>query len=362
MGAITTVAIGVGSAAMSFAQARQVAAANRKANQEAASEMAKLKERAGKRFTDGLSLNADVYEQQFENNLQINTDLLNMAQESGPREVAALAGRIGATSRQASEAVRFSQTSRLQEIEALQLAEDSDANQQILEIETAQLQDKNMRDAQTREAVGSLTMSGVNALGGTLTKLAADSPDVKMNKIDRKSAKIFDTNKSLLEREGITREQFIGDPAKYQNLIFNTDGSSILKDGIQGLQGQARRMSVEPLPVPYGDLNAVQEHDGLEYPSVVYADTPIQPPGEAEMNEDIATMNYNTGPNPNNIIGQQRNDLIQGAGGSLAPPPVTQDPNMGMPGIIGVPGRSPLPQISYDDLLAKYGLTQNIPY
>ena len=60
--------------------------------------------------------------------------------------------------------------------------------------------------------------------------------------------------------------------------------------------------------------------------------------------------NYNTGPDPNNIIGQQRNSAIQAAGGSLAPPPTTQDPNMGIPGYV------PLPQVSYDDILLKYGI------
>ena len=350
MGAITTIAIGIGSAGLSFAQASKAAEDNRKANRQAAKEMAKLKDRAGVKFTDKLSLNTDLYEQQFEQNLQVNADLVNAAREAGPREVAALAGRIGASQTAANEAVRLSQTDRLQEIEALQMGEQSEINQQLLAIETAQLQDKAARDAQTRQVVAGATMSGINSLTNMATTLAKDIPENPMSK-DTKALK------STLDKNNISYADYTANPDQYKNLFFNADGGPI-EDGLMSLgtlpaglempKPSVNKDGSDPVIQNTLDLQKKQLNQLIDMDA-----GPITLGGLSDkelMDESIVEMNYNTGPNPNNIIGQQRNSAIQAAGGSLAPPPTTQDPNMGIPGYV------PLPQVSYDDILLKYGI------
>ena len=357
MGAITTIAIGLGSAGLSFAQASKAAEDNRKANRQAAKEMAKLKDRAGVKFTDKLSLNTDLYEQQFEQNLQVNADLVNAAREAGPREVAALAGRIGASQTAANEAVRLSQTDRLQEIETLQMGEQSEINQQLLAIETAQLQDKSARDAQTRQVVAGATMSGINSLTNMATTLAKYMPENPLSK-DKKALK------NTLDKNNISYADYTANPDQYKNLFFNADGSP-LEDGLMSLgtlpaglempKSSVNKDGSDPviqntLDLQQRQLNQLTDMDAGLSPNGVGA-FPGSGLSDKELRDrSIAEMNYNTGPNPNNIIGQQRNSAIQAAGGSLAPPPTTQDPNMGIPGYV------PLPQVSYDDILLKYGI------
>ena len=350
MGAITTIAIGLGSAGLSFAQASKAAEDNRKANRQAAKEMAKLKDRAAVKFTDKLSLNTDLYEQQFEQNLQVNADLVNAAREAGPREVAALAGRIGASQTAANEAVRLSQTDRLQEIETLQMGEQSEINQQLLAIETAQLQDKSARDAQTRQVVAGATMSGINSLTNMATTLAKDMPENPLSK-DKKALK------NTLDKNNISYADYTANPDQYKNLFFNADGSP-LEDGLMSLgtlpaglempKSSVNKDGSDPviqntLDLQQRQLNQLTDMDAGPITLGGLSDKEL-------MDESIVEMNYNTGPDPNNIIGQQRNSAIQAAGGSLAPPPTTQDPNMGIPGYV------PLPQVSYDDILLKYGI------
>jgi len=357
MGAITTIAIGLGSAGLSFAQASKAAEDNRKANRQAAKEMAKLKDRAGVKFTDKLSLNTDLYEQQFEQNLQVNADLVNAAREAGPREVAALAGRIGASQTAANEAVRLSQTDRLQEIETLQMGEQSEINQQLLAIETAQLQDKSARDAQTRQVVAGATMSGINSLTNMATTLAKSTPENPLSK-DKKALK------NTLDKNNISYADYTANPDQYKNLFFNADGSP-LEDGLMSLgtlpaglempKSSVNKDGSDPviqntLDLQQRQLNQLTDMDAGLSPNGVGA-FPGSGLSDKELRDrSIAEMNYNTGPDPNNIIGQQRNSMIQAAGGSLAPPPTTQDPNMGIPGYV------PLPQVSYDDILLKYGI------
>ena len=353
MGVVTTIALGVASAGLSFAQASQLAKDNREANRLAAADMAKLKERANIKFTDKLSLNTDLYEQQYEQNLQLNTDLVNAARESGPREVAALAGKIGASQTAANEAIRLSQTNRLQEIETLQMAEGSEINQQVLAMETAQLQDKTARDAQTRQGVASATMSGVNALVNTATTLAANTPENPMSKENK-------AIKNTLDKNGVSFAEYRTNPDKYKNLFTNADGSPIT-DGL---------MSTGTLPsgsvaVPQAGLNtdgsdvAIQNTLNQQQKQLNFLQKDYNP-NLSEMdgmtddmlrNESIAEMNYNTGPNPNNIMGNNRNSAIQAAGGSLAPPPTVQNPNFNIPGFM--PGIQQ-PQPSYLDFLNKY--------
>tara|TARA_R110000764_G_scaffold43767_1_gene98463 strand:- start:1209 stop:2294 length:1086 start_codon:yes stop_codon:yes gene_type:complete len=357
MGAITTIAIGLGSAGLSFAQASKAAEDNRKANRQAAKEMAKLKDRAAVKFTDKLSLNTDLYEQQFEQNLQVNADLVNAAREAGPREVAALAGRIGASQTAANEAVRLSQTDRLQEIETLQMGEQSEINQQLLAIETAQLQDKSARDAQTRQVVAGATMSGINSLTNMATTLAKSTPENPLSK-DKKALK------NTLDKNNISYADYTANPDQYKNLFFNADGSP-LEDGLMSLgtlpaglempKSSVNKDGSDPviqntLDLQQRQLNQLTDMDAGLSPNGVGA-FPGSGLSDKELRDrSIVEMNYNTGPNPNNIIGQQRNSAIQAAGGSLAPPPTTQDPNMGIPGYV------PLPQVSYDDILLKYGI------
>ena len=211
--------------------------------------MQKLKDRAEIKFTDGLTLNNDLFAQQFEQNLQVSADLINAAQEAGPREVAALAGKIGASQGMQAEAIRMAKQGRMQDIEEKQIEESSDINQQLLAIETAQLQDKTARDAQTNEAVAGATMSGITSLTSALSS-AASQHQALPSKADRIAGKVFDANKSLLDKAGITREMFQLNPSKYQNIIFNSDGSNILTEGVLGATS-----SLTPTKLPVSSLN-----------------------------------------------------------------------------------------------------------
>ena len=81
MGAVTTIAIGLAGAGLSFYQASQLEAANTEANRAAAEEMKRLKKQAGVNVMDELSLNTEVFEKELENNLQVSADFIDAAQE-----------------------------------------------------------------------------------------------------------------------------------------------------------------------------------------------------------------------------------------------------------------------------------------
>ena len=62
LGAVTTIAIGLAGAGLSFYQASQLEAANTEANRAAAEEFKRLKKQAGVNVMDELSLNTEVFE------------------------------------------------------------------------------------------------------------------------------------------------------------------------------------------------------------------------------------------------------------------------------------------------------------
>jgi len=371
MGVVTTLAIGAAGAGLSFAQAAKLANDNREANRKAAAEMQKLKDRAEVKFTDGLSLNNDLFAQQFEQQMQVSADLINAAQEAGPREVAALAGKIGASQAQQTEAIRIAKQGRLQDIEEKQIEEASDINQQLLAIETAQVQDKAARDAQTDQAVAGATMSGINSLTSALSSAAKMQPLNKMDKAAREAGKVFDANKSLLEKAGITKEMYQLDPDKYRNIIFNSDGSNILTEGVTDL---TTPISVTPspnlLPTSSGltedkmikgvdmsnttqkyitDPNSPFRASIMPNPGYI---RPMSPLTTEEMDENLKIMmpTYNVGPAGLPPGVQQRQQDILAAGGSLRPQ-LQLGPEIGMQGFI--PGYT---APSYEDILTKYGI------
>lgn len=368
MGAATAVTVGLGlaGAGLSFAQARKLASDNREANRLAAAQMAELRKRAEIKFTDELSLNQDIYQEEIEQNLQVSADLINAAQEAGPREVAALAGRIGASQTQTAEAIRLSKMQRQDEIEAAQIEEESAINQQLLAMDVAQMQDKAARDAQTRAGVASATMSGVQALGSALTSVAENAPLYAKSTEARQAGKVFEKNKGLLTKAGISKAQYVLDPAKYQNIIFNTDGSRIADVGVKAIDVSATDMKVDPidmnvdLPVKLmksKPLNKTSKFipagpgrlDYIPNPDYVEPGAPVSELTPEMMNENIQDMAFNTG-----IVSptqQSMNEQILAAGGSLRPQ-LQLSPEVGMQGFM--PGL--VPQQSYDDLLKKYGI------
>jgi len=362
MGAATAVTVGLGlaGAGLSFAQARKLAADNREANRLAAAQMAELRKRAEIKFTDELSLNQDVYQEQIEQNLQVSADLINAAQEAGPREVAALAGRIGASQAQTAEAIRLSKMQRQDEIEEAQIEEESAVNQQLLAMDVAQMQDAAARDAQTRAGVASATMSGVQALGSALTSVAENAPLYAKSREARQAGKVFEKNKGLLTKAGISKEQYILDPTKYQNIIFNTDGSRIAEVGVKAIDPE---INIKPIPMNVDEPQLAKINktarfipagpgrmDFIPNPDYVEPGATMTELTPEMMDENIADMGYNTGiisPMQQNI-----NDQILEAGGSLRPQIPQIGPGIGMQGYM--PGL--FPQQSYDDLLKKYGI------
>lgn len=372
MGVVTTLAIGAAGAGLSFAQAAKLANDNREANRKAAAEMQKLKDRAEIKFTDGLSLNNDLFAQQFEQQMQVSADLINAAQEAGPREVAALAGKIGASQAQQTEAIRLAKQGRMDDIEAKQLEEGSEINQQLLAIETAQIQDRAARDAQTDQAVAGATMSGINSLTSALSSAAKTQSLNKMDKLAKQAGRVFDANKTLLDAAGITREMYQLNPSKYQNIIFNSDGSSILKDGTKDLSSSLTKKTPGLLPTSGMDestmfssnidegLQTDQKYikdpnspfgQGLKLnPNYLNPGTVIPALSEEEMSQNIVDMNYNVGPSGLPAGVQKRQQDILAAGGSLRPQ-LQIGPEIGMEGYI--PGfKAP----TYEDILAKYGI------
>jgi len=365
MGVVTTLAIGAAGAGLSFAQAAKLANDNREANRKAAAEMQKLKDRAEIKFTDGLSLNNDLYAQQFEQNMQVSADLINAAQEAGPREVAAMAGKLGASQAQQNEAIRISKQGRMIDIEEKQLAESSEINQQLLAIETAQMQDKAGRDAQTKEAVAGATMSGLGSLTSALTTAASMQPLNKASKAAKQAGDVFDANKSLLDKAGITKEMYQLDPSKYQSVIFNSDGSNILTEGVTDLTTNMLSKGLQPIETTMPDAAPMFEAAPMLNTSdkmipagpgrLDYKKNPdYRAPREVspeEQSENIQAMGFNTGISPPGV--EKRNQQILAAGGSLKPQ-LQLGPEMGMQGFI--PGfKAP----SYEDILLKYGIKSN---
>lgn len=224
MGAVTTIAIGLAGAGLSFYQASQLEAANTEANRAAAEEMKRLKKQAGVNVMDELSLNTEVFEKELENNLQVSADFIDAAQEGDARTLASSAGKIGAIQTEQAERARLAQMEQLNKIEALQLAEQGDINQQLLAMDAAQMQDKAGRDAQTRQAVAAANASGVAALGSALTSVSANSSLTKLSKEDKALKKLYGKNKLMLDAQNISESDFYKNPNMLEDLSFQAKG------------------------------------------------------------------------------------------------------------------------------------------
>lgn len=245
MGAVTTAVIGLAGAGLSFAQARKLANDNKQANRDAANQMAELKRKANINVMDELNISNDLYKQELENNLQVSADLINAAREGGGREVAASAGRIGAMQTDRAEKSRLSQQQELSALEAIQTQEQADINQQLLAIDTAAIQDKAARNAQSRAAQAQQIQSGISSLGSALTSISANSDLNSLSKDDKALKKLYKDNKLKLDAQGISEIDFYKNPKLLENL--NAQAAGITKYGSLAGLAQAQDNNSNPV-------------------------------------------------------------------------------------------------------------------
>lgn len=329
MGAVTTAVIGLAGAGLSFAQARKLANDNRQANRDAANKMAELKRKANVNVMDELSISDDLYKQELENNLQVSADLINAAREGGGREVAASAGRIGAMQTDRAEKARLSQQQELSALEAIQTQEQADINQQLLAIDTAAIQDKAARNAQSRAAQAQQIQSGISSLGSALTSISANSDLNSLSKEDRALKKLYKDNKLTLDAQGITEIDFYKNPKLLENL--NAQAAGIEKFGSLSAFAAAQENNADP-------MNAIVGTSEKVYDS--FADTP-------EAFTQNVLNNTTTQSNVNELGMFQPNYSLFDAA-----PPFVNDTRMNVPNRVGF-------NLNPQSIFEKYGLTLN---
>jgi hypothetical protein len=328
MGVMTAVAIGsaVVGGTMSFTQAAAARNARDKADRDAARFLADARGKAEKDYFSGLNVPLDAYEAELENNLINTTTAIEALQEGDARALAGGVAAVGAQASQRAEAIRIQQGKDMFALDKMK-AENQDAiNQQMIAMDAAAAQDSAKRGADAQQQIAASTTAGVQAIVGGVTAAVQASPLYGKTKADRLLLK-------QLERNGVTPEQYSANPAKYRNIVYNSDGSLIAEQG-ESLVPRLEMEKVDQIPANQYDPVAQSlftAQSSPTYQDIINRKVTIPPALEF----DRVT---NTDPTRSNAVVQPYNPNATAGTGYL-------DNSFN------------LPKNTYEDTLRKYGLT-----
>ena len=178
MAGFTTIAAGVGiasqagSSLMSFGQA---AGAKRKANDaqiRGEKLMREARERAEKDIYAKLKLPLDAFNEQYRQNRQTTTQLVDSLQGSGQRGLVAGIGKVAGMSNEAAESTRIAEGTAMTKLDKLKADSQEKIKQQTISMDVAGGQDALEESAMLKEQAAQAKAQGFNAgskaLVGTL--------------------------------------------------------------------------------------------------------------------------------------------------------------------------------------------------
>ena len=182
MAALTTIATAAGlattavSAGKSFIQANKQKKLQQKAEQEADKAMMAARKKFDVNYAEGLSLQKEVFERARENMLRSGEQAITAAQESDPRLLASVTGRVQEAQQKGQREIATTQADRLLELQKLTAAGEENRQMRLagLDLEEAQGAQLAARDAQ--EAQATALEQGFKSAGSFLKQAGEAAP------------------------------------------------------------------------------------------------------------------------------------------------------------------------------------------
>tara|TARA_R100000951_G_scaffold116783_1_gene130762 strand:- start:7408 stop:8277 length:870 start_codon:yes stop_codon:yes gene_type:complete len=223
MALTTATIIALGGAAvggsMNLIQAGKARSKQREADKAAGRLMAEAKSKLEKNFYEGLKLPTEAYDQAYEANAQSQRENVEALQQADSRSLAAGVGKVGALSNENTQKIRAQQAQEMFELDKLKAGAKEDMNQQLAAMDVAGAQDQAARAAQADEQVGQLQAGAANAFIGGITSAAESQALNKVSASDKALSETFDSNAQSFKANNVSRNEFLTNPEKYQNLL-----------------------------------------------------------------------------------------------------------------------------------------------
>ena len=223
MALTTATIIALGGAAvgggMNLIQAGKARDAQRDADRAAARLMNDAKAKLQKNFYEGLRIPTEAYDQAYEANAQAQRENIEALQQADSRTLAAGVGRVGALSNENIQKIRAQQAQEMFELDKFKRGAEEDMTQQLAQMDVAMAQDQAARAAQADEQVGMLQAGAANAFIGGITSAAQSQALNKASASDKALSDAFDSNEQSFKANNVSKNEFLTNPEKYQNLL-----------------------------------------------------------------------------------------------------------------------------------------------
>ena len=164
--ALGGIAINTGTTAMSFTQAGEQQAKQRKAEEAAAKVMDEARKKLEVNFYDQQAIKKEPYELQREALLSQGALAIQAGQESD-RGAAATAGRVQMAQNEAQAGIRTAMTNEMVDIENKQIAEQSRLRDLGVQLDLGEVEGQQMMAANAEEAATAATAQGIQGIMGT---------------------------------------------------------------------------------------------------------------------------------------------------------------------------------------------------
>ena len=223
MALTTATIIALGGAAvgggMNLIQAGKARDAQRDADRAAGRLMADAKAKLQKDYYEGLKIPTEAYDQAYEANAQAQRENVEALQQADSRTLAAGVGRVGALSNENTQKIRAQQAQEMFELDKLKAEGKENMTQQLAQMDVAMAQDQAARAAQADEQVGMLQAGAANAFIGGITSAAQSQALNKASASDKALSDAFDSNEQSFKANNVSKNEFLTNPEKYQNLL-----------------------------------------------------------------------------------------------------------------------------------------------
>ena len=223
MALTTATIIALGGAAvgggMNLIQAGKARDAQRDADRAAGRLMADAKAKLQKDYYEGLKIPTEAYDQAYEANAQAQRENVEALQQADSRTLAAGVGRVGALSNENIQKIRAQQAQEMFELDKFKRGAEEDMTQQLAQMDVAMAQDQAARAAQADEQVGMLQAGAANAFIGGITSAAQSQALNKASASDKALSDAFDSNEQSFKANNVSKNEFLTNPEKYQNLL-----------------------------------------------------------------------------------------------------------------------------------------------
>ena len=165
---IASLAIGVGTTALSFGQAGSQKKLMDRANKKAAEQMAKARQRLEVNYMDDLDINKEQYNIERDNVLQATAAATQAGMEGDARGAAATAGRVTMGTQAGQRQVRASQEAEVNRLAELSAKEDARLRDLNLQLDMGEIQGAQQAASDAQAARSAAMQQGFTSLGQTV--------------------------------------------------------------------------------------------------------------------------------------------------------------------------------------------------